>query len=101
LFPYTTLFRSSYGFSRLGRYALDIAEVLDMFGGSLQMCDHQVVEVTAKTTKEMIRMSIDAFTNRDVDLAKNIPELDDYVDEKYRSNLKDILENPNQDIKCA
>ena len=91
----------SYGFSRLGRYALDIAEVLDMFGGSLQMCDHQVVELTAKTTKEMIRMSIDAFTNRDVDLAKNIPELDDYVDEKYRSNMKNILKNPNQDIKCA
>jgi len=91
----------SYGFSRLGRYALDIAEVLDMFGGSLLKCDHEVVELTAKTTKEMIRMSIDAFTNRDVDLAKNIPELDDYVDEKYRSNMQTLLKNPNQDMNCA
>jgi phosphate transport system protein len=90
----------SYGFSRLGRYALDIAQVLDMFG-SLSNCDHSVVELTAKTTKEMIRMSIDAFANRDLELAKNIPELDDYVDEKYRSNVQDILKNPNQDLRCA
>src|ERR1700730_14925188 len=41
----------SYGFSRLGRYALDIANVLDMFGGSLLKCDHEVVDLTAKTTK--------------------------------------------------
>ncbi len=46
-------------------------------------------------------MSIDAFTNRDVDLAKNIPELDDYVDEKYRSNMQTLLKNPNQDMNCA
>jgi phosphate transport system protein len=91
----------SYGFSRLGRYAFDIAEVLDMFGGSLSNCDHTVVELTAKTTTEMIRMSIDAFTNRDVELAKNIPELDDYVDEKYRTNMLGILKNPDQDLKCA
>jgi phosphate transport system protein len=91
----------SYGFSRLGRYALDIAQVLEMFGGSLSLCDHSIVELTAKTTKEMIHMSIEAFTNRDVDLAKNIPELDDYVDEKYRSNMKTILNYPNQDLKCA
>ena len=46
-------------------------------------------------------MSIDAFANRDLDLAKNIPELDDYVDEKYRSHMQSILRNPNQDLKCA
>jgi phosphate transport system protein len=91
----------SYGFSRLGRYALDIAQVLEMFGGSLSLCDHSIVELTAKTTKEMIRMSIEAFTNRDVGLAKNIPELDDYVDEKYRSNMKTILNDSDQDLKCA
>src|SRR5271169_5631351 len=76
----------AYGFSRFGRYALDIAEVLEMFG-SLSSCDHSMVESTAKTTMEMISMSIDAFSNKDVELAKSISKLDDYVDEKYRSHV--------------
>ena len=90
----------SYGFSRFGRYAYDIAEVLEVFG-DLSSCDHSAVELTAKTTKEMIRMSIDAFTNRDVELAKNIPNLDDFVDEKYRSNLEQLVNDKTADVKCA
>ena len=77
----------SYGFSRFGRYAYDISEVMDMFG-DLSGCDHSIVEIAAKTTKEMIRMSIDAFANKDVELAKNIEKLDDFVDEKYRMHVK-------------
>jgi len=90
----------SYGFSRLGRYALDIAEVLDTVGNDLN-CDHTIVRLTAKTTEEMIRMSIDAFTKRDVELARNIGKMDDYVDEKYRTNLLSTLKQPNLDVKCA
>jgi phosphate transport system protein len=88
----------SYGFSRFGRYALDIAEVLDMFG-SLSSCDHTTVDVTSKTTMEMIRMSIDAFANRDVELARSIAKLDDYVDDKYRSHIATIVNEPNPS-KC-
>jgi phosphate transport system protein len=88
----------AYGFSRFGRYALDIAEVLQMFG-PLERCDRSIVETTAKTTMEMIRMSIDAFSNRDVELAKSIAKLDDYVDEKYRSHIASIVATPNPD-KC-
>ena len=90
----------SYGFSRLGRYALDIAEVLDTVG-NVPNCDHSMVELTAKTTEEMIRMSIDAFTKKDVDLAKSIANMDDYVDEKYRASVSNAIKQPNQDIKCA
>src|SRR5579862_3982811 len=87
----------AYGFSRFGRYALDIAEVLEMFG-SQSSCDHSVVEITAKTTMEMIRMSIDAFSNRDVELAKNISKLDDYVDDKYRSHVARIVTDADRDL---
>jgi phosphate transport system protein len=83
----------AYGFSRFGRYALDIIEVLEMFGDQ-SACDHTTVELTGKTTKEMIRMSIDAFTNRDEELAKNIQKLDDYVDEKYRTHVAKIINDP-------
>lgn len=90
----------AYGFSRFGRYAYDIAEVLEMWG-DLSRCDHSVVEITAKTTKEMIRMSIEAFANRDIELAKNVKKLDDFVDEKYREHVDKIIHDPKTDVTCA
>ncbi|MHB1868317.1 MAG: phosphate signaling complex PhoU family protein [Nitrososphaerales archaeon] len=90
----------AYGFSRFGRYAYDIAEVLEMWG-DLSKCDHSIVEITAKTTKEMIRMSIEAFANRDVELAKNVEKLDDFVDEKYREHVDKMIHDPKKDVTCA
>jgi phosphate transport system protein len=84
----------AYGFSRFGRYARDIAEVLDMFGDQSK-CDHTTVELTGKTTKEMIRMSINAFTDRDAELGKSINKIDDYVDEKYRTHIAKIIGDPS------
>ncbi|HUI24034.1 MAG TPA: PhoU domain-containing protein [Nitrososphaerales archaeon] len=90
----------SYGFFRYGRYALDIASVLDMFG-DLGKCDKKFVVDTAKKTQEMIRMSVEAFARRDVEMARNIPKMDDVVDESYRSNLRQTVERKGGDIKCA
>ena len=90
----------SYGFSRFGRYAYDISEVMEMFG-DLSGCDHSLVDITAKTTEEMIRMGIDAFANKDVDLAKNIEKLDDFVDEKYRYHVKSVIDGTVLNVKCA
>jgi phosphate transport system protein len=88
----------AYGFSRFGRYALDIAQVLEMFGDQ-SACDNTTVELTGKTTKEMIRMSIDAFTNRDAELGKSVKKLDDYVDEKYRMHIAKLIGDPSP-TKC-
>lgn len=90
----------SYGFSRFGRYALDIAEVLEMWG-DLSRCDHTLVDITSKTTFEMIRMSIDAFSNRDVELAKNVEKLDDFVDDKYREHVHKMISDGEIDVRCA
>lgn len=89
----------SYGFFRYGRYALDIAEVLDMFG-DLSKCDRKFVVDTAKKTQEMIRMSIEAFARRDVEMARKIPDMDDVIDESYRSNLRKTIEEKGN-VKCA
>lgn len=89
----------SYGFFRYGRYALDITQVLDMFG-DLSKCDRTYVVETARKTQDMIRMSIEAFARRDVEMAKRIPSMDDAVDNSYRENLKRIIQGKG-DIKCA
>ena len=92
-------FEISYGFFRFGRYALDIVQVLEMFG-DLSKCDRSAVEQTAQKTQEMIRMSVDAFARRDVVLARRIPKLDDLVDESYREHVRAFI-GKKKDIRCA
>jgi phosphate transport system protein len=92
-------FEISYGFFRYGRYALDIAEVLDMFG-DLTSCDHTYVVQAAGKTQEMIRMSIEAFARRDVEMARKIPSMDDAVDDSYRENLRRTLK-AKANVKCS
>jgi len=92
-------FEISYGFYRFGRYALDIIEVVDIFG-DLSKCDRKAVIETAHSTQKMIRMSVDAFARRDVALARGIPKLDDAVDDSYRENLRTVLDQ-KKDIRCA
>jgi phosphate transport system protein len=88
----------SYGFFRYGRYALDITEVLDMFG-DLGKCDRKFVVDTAKKTQEMIRMSIEAFARRDVEMARKIPAMDNAVDDNYRDNLRRTLKEKGN-LQC-
>ena len=92
-------FEVSYGFFRFGRYALDIAEVLDMFG-DISKCDRTAVVETAKKTQEMIRLSIEAFAKRDVETARRIPTMDDAVDDSYRNNLRATIQGKGN-VKCA
>lgn len=92
-------FEVSYGFFRFGRYALDIAEVLDMFG-DISKCDHTAVVETARKTQEMITLSIEAFAKRDVETARRIPKMDDAVDESYRNNLRATIQGKGN-VKCA
>lgn len=89
----------SYGFFRYGRYALDITQVVDMFG-DLSKCDRKYVVDTARKTQEMIRMSVEAFSRRDVETARKIPSMDDEVDQSYKDNLKRAIEGRGN-LKCA
>jgi phosphate transport system protein len=92
-------FEISYGFFRYGRYALDIVEVLEIFG-DLGKCDRSAVVETSKVAQEMIRMSADAFARRDVSLARKIPAMDDIVDENYRDNLRRVMSD-KINLKCS
>lgn len=90
----------SYGFYRFGRYAHDIMEVLEMFG-ELSACDHSIVERAAETTKGMIKMSVEAFTNRDIELAQKIGPMDDVVDSFYREFVRKVIRGNDNELRCA
>lgn len=91
----------AYGFSRFGRYAYDISEVLGMFG-DLSKCDNSRIIKMGEVVKEMIRTSINAFMNKDLELAKTLPKKDDIADKMYEDLIAEIVKSSNDDkeIKC-
>ncbi|MCS7136250.1 MAG: PhoU domain-containing protein [Nitrososphaerota archaeon] len=89
----------AYGFFRYGRYAYDISQVLNMFG-DLSECNKEIVKQTGKKVCEMINISVTAFRNKDVELAKKLELMDDEVDKAYIGFVKQAIENPLSGKKC-
>jgi phosphate transport system protein len=95
----------AYGFSRFGRYAYDIADVLETIG-SVSECDKSAVLEMSKTVREMILRSLEALRSRDKDASQWLYEMDNIVDVQYRKYIHDAIarqeENPNEnkDLRC-
>ena len=81
---------ASYGFSRFGRYAYDIAEVLDTIG-PLPDCDKSPVTNMAKTVKEMIQLSVTSLEKLDKNASQKLYMMDDSVDSIFRNHLKKAI----------
>ena len=90
----------AYGFTRFGRYAYDIMQVRSMFG-DLSHCDTKPIEEAGRHAKEMIRLSIKAFIEHDVNLARRIKEMDSVVDDLYLSYVKAAAESKDKEIRCT
>jgi phosphate transport system protein len=80
----------SYGFSRFGRYAYDIVDVLETMG-SISDCDKSTVLEMAGTVREMIQLSLHSLRSRDKDAAQKLYQMDDTVDTLYRKYLREII----------
>ena len=81
---------ASYGFTRFGRYAYDIAEVMETIG-PLEKCDKSQVSLMAKTAKEMIRLSVKSLEKLDKNASQKLYMMDDSVDSMFRNYLKKAL----------
>ncbi len=90
----------AYDFSRFGRYAHAIAEVLGVFG-DLSSCDRTAIEEAGNQAKTMIRLSIKAFTERDQKLAKQLRKMDEVVDKIYLGYMKKAAQTPDTSVICA
>ncbi len=90
----------AYGFSRFGRYAHDISDVFGVFG-DLSACDKTPIQKAGEQTKNMIHLSIKAFNERDVDLANQVRNMDDVVDNTYLDFVKRAAHGPGTDLKCT
>ena len=81
---------AAYGFSRFGRYAYDIAEVLETIG-PFPNCDKSQVTTTAKTVKEMIELSVTSLEKLDKNASQKLYMMDDSVDSIFRNYLKKAI----------
>lgn len=90
----------AYGFSRFGRYAYDISQVMGVFG-DLSRCDKTSVQKAGEASKEMIRLSIKSFTESDAELAKKVDQMDNIVDEIYLNAVENAAKKRQDDFKCA
>jgi phosphate transport system protein len=89
----------AYGFQRFGRYALDIAQVLEIFG-DLSQCDKAGVEEMSSMVAQMINQSIQSFKSRDTKIARSMRHEDDQVDRMYLDQIRHISKG-NVEVKCA
>ena len=91
----------AYGYSRFGRYAYDIVDVLETMG-SISDCDKSTVLEMAGTVREMIQLSLHSLRSRDKDAAQKLYQMDDTVDTLYRKYLREIITlKTNQDKNFA
>ncbi len=80
----------SYGFSRFGRYAYDIVDVLETMG-SVADCDKSVVLEASVTVRQMIRLSVQTLQSRDKNGAQQLYLMDNTVDALYKKYLHEII----------
>ena len=93
-------FEIAYGFSRFGRYAYDIAQVLEIYG-DLSQCDKSVVQELSGKVTQMIKTSIQSFRTKDTKIARSLRTEDDQVDSIYKDYMRRISQDSTISVKCA
>lgn len=76
---------------RIGDYAKGIAKINGLLGEKRLIEPPPEIPEMAEKAKGMLHRSIDAFMERDVDLATAIPAEDDEVDALYNQVYEDLL----------
>ena len=76
---------------RMGDYAKGIAKINLMMGDEPLLKPLIDVPLMAEKARDMLHRALEAFVNRDVDLARAIPKQDDEVDALYNQVYRDLL----------
>jgi len=90
---------------RIGDHAADISQMTIALADNPYVIDLSSIEKMAKETMEMIIKSIEAFVNRDLEIAEMVIKHDDIVDDLFRKTKKQIIklinENPEDGEQVA
>jgi phosphate transport system protein len=76
---------------RIGDHAVNIAEGAERLAGQKPFKPFIDLPYMAEVAMSMLKQSLDAFVNRDADLAKKVIRRDDILDEKNVSLIRELL----------
>ena len=76
---------------RIGDHAADISELTLLMAGKPYIREITDIEQMAKETTVMVTNSVDAYVNRDLDLARKVIQMDDDVDELFNKVKSEII----------
>lgn len=87
---------------RIGDHAGDISEMTILMAGSEYVRSEiniELVESMAKETTDMVIKSVDAFVNKDLELARSVIAQDDVVDDLFAEFKQKLIEKINENVK--
>ena len=76
---------------RIGDHASDISEMTILMAGNPYIVNPQQIQGMAKETTDMVIKSIEAFVNKDIELAKKVIEQDDLVDDLFMKVKQELI----------
>jgi phosphate transport system protein len=85
---------------RIGDYAKGIANINLMLDGQPLLKPLIDIPLMAEKACHMLRRSLDAFVQRDVEMASVIPDADDEVDALYNQVYRELVTYILEDPKC-
>ncbi len=87
----------SYGFSRFGRYAYDIIDVLEIFK-PLELCDKAAVVDMSGLVLEMMNTSVYALNSKDDSVISKIYEMENVIDLTYKKNMREFTKRTTLEL---
>lgn len=87
---------------RIGDHAADISEMTILMSDSAYVRSEiniDLVESMAKETTDMVIKSVDAFVNKDLELARHVIAQDDVVDDLFAEYKKQLIDKIGENVK--
>ena len=78
------------------KYAADISEITITLADNPYVVDLKGIQNMAKETMEMIIKSIEAFVNKDLEIANEVIRHDDVVDDLFKEIKKTVIKLINE-----
>jgi len=82
---------------RIGDQAADISEITMLLTGAPYIKKLEHIPQMAKATAKMVTESVDAFVKKDLEMARQVVEYDDEVDDLFKTVRSDLLDLIHED----
>ncbi len=81
---------------RIGDHAADISEITILLADTPYINNLELIQQMAKETTVMVVKSVEAFVEKDLELAQSVIRMDDKVDELFASIRRALIQEINQ-----